>query len=99
MKLTHLLVAAALCSSSAALAQTTPSQTAQPSPATLTPSSAAPALNPNSADNATRAIPATGAPDAIDNTPLESKDKRKAKSNKQKSSMSSDGKGKMKSKM
>jgi hypothetical protein len=98
MKLTHLFVAAALCSTSAALAQTTPSQTTQPSPSTLTPSSAAPALNPNSADNNTRAIPATGAPDAIDNTPLESKDKRRMKSNKQKNSMS-DSKGKMKTKM
>ena len=82
MKLTHLLVAAALCSTSAALAQTTPAQGAQKSPSTLTPSSAAPALNPNSADNTTRAIPATGAPDAIDNTPLGPKDKRSTKSKK-----------------
>ncbi|TVT40158.1 hypothetical protein FNT36_11730 [Hymenobacter setariae] len=98
MKLTHLLVAAALFSTSAALAQTTPVQGAQKSPATLTPSSAAPALNPNSAANATRDIPATGAPDAIDNTPLDSKDKRATNSKKQKNSMSS-GKGKMKTKM
>jgi len=98
MKLTHFLVAAALCSTSAALAQTTPVQGAQKSPATLTPSSAAPALNPNSAANTRPDIPATGAPDAIDNTPLGPKDKRATNSKKQKSSMSS-GKGKMKTKM
>jgi hypothetical protein len=96
MKLTHFLVAAALCSTSAALAQTTPAQTNPNNPATLTPSSAAPALNPNSADNS-RALPATGAPDAIDNT-MSTNDKSTMKSKKQKSTMSS-GKGKTKTKM
>jgi len=97
MKLAHFLVAAALCSTSAAFAQTTPVQGAPKSPSTLTPSSAAPALNPNSVDNTRREIPATGAPDAINDTPLPPKDKRQAKGKKQKTTMS--GSGKMKTKM
>jgi len=94
MKFSFFLLAAAVCITTAASAQTTP-----PAPrnqTTLTPSSAAPALNPNSADN-TRALPAAGAPDAIDNTtPTSGKDMTKDK--KHKGSMSS-GRRKMKTKM
>jgi hypothetical protein len=95
MKFLHLLVAAGICSTSAAQAQTTPTQTPN-NPSTLTPSSAAPALNPNSAGNS-RDLPATGAPDAIDNT-ISTNSKRTPKSKKQKTSMSS-GNSKVKTKM
>jgi len=98
MKLSHLLLAAGICSFSAAQAQTTPAANTQRRPTTLTPSSAAPALNPNSAANTRSSVPAAGAPDAIDNTPLPAKGERAMKDKKQKSSMSS-GSGKMKSKM
>jgi hypothetical protein len=93
MKILHLFLAAGICSASAVQAQTTPAQT---NPSTLTPSSAAPALSPNSAANASRDLPATGAPDAIDNTI--STDGKRMKNKKQKSSMSS-GSGKTKTKM
>ncbi|MFD1873873.1 hypothetical protein [Hymenobacter bucti] len=101
MKILALLLAGSLCSISVAQAQTTPTQTtptqgAPRNAAVLTPSSAAPALSPNSTDN-TRGLPATGAPDAIDNTTPTS-DKGMTKGKKQKSTMSSD-KRKVKSKM
>lgn len=95
MKFSHFLLAAGICSFSAAQAQTTP---AQRSPATLTPSSAAPALNPNSAANTRNNVPAAGLPDAVDATPLPAKEERAMKGKKHSGSMSS-GKGKMKAKM
>jgi hypothetical protein len=96
MKFTQFLLAAAVCATTAASAQTTPTQTAPRTSTTLTPSSAAPALNPNSADN-TRALPPTGAPDAIDNTtPTGSNGTAKGKKHK---SASSSDKSKVKGKM
>jgi hypothetical protein len=97
MKFLHILLAAGICSASAAQAQTAPAQTTPTNPSTLTPSSAAPALSPNSAANASRDLPATGAPDAIDNT-MSTDGKRMSKGKKQKTHMSS-GSGKMKTKM
>lgn len=94
MKLTHFLVAAALCSTSAALAQTTPTQT---SPNTSNPS-AVPSGTTPMPSNPKGAVSSgevftTGSPDGS------SSDKRAMKrSKKDKSSMSSD-KGKMKTKM
>ena len=98
MKFSLFLLAAGICSFSAAQAQTTPAQPAQRSAATLTPSSAAPAINPNSAANTRSNLPAAGLPDAIDATPLPSKEERAMKGKKHSGSMSS-GKGKMKAKM
>lgn len=95
MKFAQFLLAATVCATTAA-AQTTPTQTTPRTSTTLTPSSAAPALNPNSADN-TRALPPTGAPDAIDNT-MPTGSNGTAKSKKYKGASSS-GKGKVKSKM
>ena len=99
MKLTPFFVAAALCSASAALAQTTPSQTAPRTPTTASPSTVPSGTAPVPSDpkGAVSAgeVFTTGAPDNGTSTG----DKRAMKhSNKQKDSMS-DGKGKMKTKM
>jgi hypothetical protein len=103
MKLTHFLVAAALCSTSAALAQTTPTQTtpAQTDPRTpntaspsTVPSGTAPApSNPKGAVSSGEVF-TTGAPDGTNTG-----DKRAMKHSKKDKSSMSDGKGKMKTKM
>lgn len=93
MKFFHLLLAAALCSFTAA-AQTTPSQA--PSNIGTTPTSAAPAIPARAATPSD--IPPTGAPDAIDNTMPASSNKRTMKSKKEKHPMRED-QGKMKTKM
>jgi len=94
MKLTHFLVAAALCSTSAALAQTTPSQTAPRTSTTASPSSVpsgtAPApSDPKGAVSAGEVF-TTGSPNTTS-----ASDKRAMKQSKK----MSDGKGKMKTKM
>ena len=94
MKLTHFLVAAALCSTSAALAQTTPSQTAPRTSSTASPSSVpsgtAPApSDPKGAVSASEVF-TTGSPNTTS-----ASDKRAMKQSKK----MSDGKGKMKTKM
>lgn len=94
MKLAHFLVAAALCSTSAAVAQTTPSQTSpNTSNPSAVPSGTAPApSNPKGAVSAGEVF-TTGSPNGS------SSDKRAMKhSRKDKSSMSDD-KRKMKNKM
>jgi hypothetical protein len=98
MKLTHFLVAAALCSTSAALAQTTPSQTDPRTPNTASPSTVpsgtAPApSNPKGAVSSGEVF-TTGSPDGSN-----ASDKRAMKHNKKDKSSMSDGKGKMKTKM
>lgn len=97
MKLTHFFVAAALCSASAALAQTTPSQTAPRTPNSASPSTVpsgtAPApSDPKGAVSAGEVF-TTGAPNNG------ASDKRTMKQSKKDKSSMSDGKGKMKTKM
>ena len=97
MKLTYFLVAAALCSTSAALAQTTPSQTAPRTPNTASPSTVPSGTAPMPSNPKGAVSPSevftTGSPNG-------SASERRAmkRSKKEKSSMS-DGKGKMKTKM
>lgn len=95
MKFSHLLLAASLCSFSAASAQTTPTAPGAPGTTTASPSAVpsgtAPApSNPNGAVSAGEVF-TTGAP--ADNNA----DKRASKRKKEKTTM--DGKGKMKTKM
>ncbi|RZK27537.1 MAG: hypothetical protein EOO57_22600 [Hymenobacter sp.] len=94
MKFTHFLVAAALCSTSAALAQTTPSQTTpNTSNPSAMPSGTAPApSNPKGAVSAGEVFTA-GSPTTS------TSDKRAMKQSKKDKSSMSGGKGKMKTKM
>jgi hypothetical protein len=97
MKLSHFLVAAALCSTSAALAQTTapqttPRTTTTASPSTVPSGTTPEASNPKGAVSASEVF-TTGSPDG--NT----SDKRAMKHSKKDKSSMSDGKGKMKTKM
>jgi hypothetical protein len=93
MKFFPLLLAAALCSFTAATAQTAPQA---PSNIGTTPTSAAPAIPARVATPSD--IPATGAPDAIDDTTPATGNKRAMKHKKEKNPMR-EGKGKMKTKM
>ena len=95
MKLSHFLVAAAVCSSSAALAQTTPTQTSpNTSNPSQVPSGTAPApSNPKGAVSAGEVF-TTGSPDGAN-----AGDKRAMKHSKKTKDSMSDGKGKMKTKM